>query len=346
MPDLETPTTTPAVVLKAPGRLEPVEVPVPEPGPGEVLLRVLAVGLCGSDAHWFEDGAIGEETIGEGIILGHEIAAVIATGPRGGERVAVDPAVPCLVCEQCHRGRHNLCTDLRFAGHASTDGGLRGHMVWPERCLVTLPHEMSDDVGAMLEPLGVALHAVDLSGADRAASIGVLGCGPIGLLVVMSLKALGFEDVAAFDPLPHRLRLADEMGAVTAAEPAAADGRFDVVIETAGTDEAISTALGQVRPAGRVVMVGIPPSDRTTIKASLARRREVTMVWCRRMMPGDLVRAVSLATGRSEMLSRLVTGRYPLGETATAFQALVDRRGVKTVVTPGTGGGMEPNRNG
>ena len=273
-----------------------MELPVGEPSEGEALLRVLAVGLCGSDAHWFKEGAIGDAALDDGLVLGHEFAAVIESGPRTGQRVAVDPAIPCLDCEQCVAGRLNLCLRLKFAGHG-IDGALRRHMVWPERCLVPIPDHLSDEQGAMLEPLGVALHAIDLAGDIEGSSVGVIGCGPIGLLLIAALGRLGAGRIFAVDPIDHRMEAARSMGATNALQRTMSDLPvwLDFVFETAGNDLALHTALTAARPGARVVLVGIPDGDRTSYVASVARRKELTMVVCRRMLPGDLVRAAEMA---------------------------------------------------
>lgn len=330
--------STTAAILTRPGQIEVNEMELAAPGEDEVMIRVQAVGLCGSDAHWFEEGTIGDAGLGAGLVLGHEFCGVIDSGPRAGERVAVDPAIPCLVCEQCQRNRQNLCLDLRFAGHGTTHGALRRRLVWPERCLVPLPDDMPDEVGALLEPLGVAIHAVDLALVDEAATVGVIGSGPIGLLVVVVLQARGVANLVATDLLAHRLGAAESLGAGVEPSPLAdSSARFDVVFETAGNDSALATALEITRPGGMVVAVGIPPDDRNTFAASVARRKELTLRWCRRMDAGDMARAVSLAATRTGELHELVTHRYPLTETGRAFECLTERRGVKVLVTPGNG---------
>ena len=142
------------------------EEPDPEPHAGQVLVRVGGVGLCGSDRHWFLEGGIGDAVLGEPLVLGHEFAGVVTSGPRTGQRVVLDPAVPCGRCTLCSAGDGHLCSELRFAGHGSTDGGLRTLVAWPERLAYPLPDSVSDEAAPLLEPLGVALHAIDLGGAE------------------------------------------------------------------------------------------------------------------------------------------------------------------------------------
>ena len=145
--------------LHGPGDVRLHDEPRPTPGAGEVLVRVEAVGLCGSDLHWFDEGSIGGIPLTRPLSPGHELAGTT----EDGRRVAVDPAIPCETCPPCREGHPNLCPSVRFAGYGEDDGALREWMAWPERCLYPLPDSLSATDGAMLEPLGVALHAVDLA---------------------------------------------------------------------------------------------------------------------------------------------------------------------------------------
>jgi L-iditol 2-dehydrogenase len=337
-------------VLRLHGRrdLRLHDEPLPEPGPGEVLIRVTAVGLCGSDLHWFSEGGIGDAVLTRPLVLGHEFAGVIESGPRTGQRVAVDPAIPCGHCQQCLAGQAHLCRDLRFAGHGSTDGALRTCMAWPERLAETLPDGLSDPEGALLEPLGVALHALELGRLGPAMSAGVYGCGPIGLLLVQLLRMVGAEPIVATDRLPHRVAAAQAMGATQAVStidgyvasadegPGPASG-LDVAFEAAGDDAAVESAIQAVRPGGRVVLLGIPADDRTSFSASVARRKGLTIQLCRRMRPGHLSRAIRLAETKRVDLRPLLTGRYPLSDAEAGFAAASERRGLKVVIEPAAG---------
>jgi L-iditol 2-dehydrogenase len=318
-------------------------VPVDAPGPGEVLLRVGAVGLCGSDLHWFEEASIGDAVLSRPLVLGHEIGAEIVSGPRDGQRVAVDPAWDCGRCEPCLHGRSNLCLAMRFAGHGNTDGALRGFMAWPERLVWPVPDSIGDDEIPLLEPLGVALHAADLAGVGPGDRVGVYGCGPLGLLLVALLRSRGVGTIAATDTLAHRVAAAAAIGAtdaflVAAQSPLerrlARDFAVDVAFEVAGSDDALSDAISAVRPGGRVVLVGIPPGDRTSFEAAAARRKELAFLECRRMMGADLPRAIELVAAGSIDLSSLITGRFPISAAREAFASLADRRGLKVIVKP------------
>ena len=291
-------------------------------------MRVTAVGLCGSDRHWFLEGGIGDAALDRPLVLGHEFVGTIESGSRAGERVALDPAVPCGRCSVCLGGNPHLCPELRFAGHGSADGALRTSMAWPERLAHALPDDLSDTEGSLLEPLGVALHALDLAKARPGSTAGVFGCGPLGLLLIQALRAAGVETIVASDPLPHRADTAASLGATLD------DREVDVAFEAAGDDAALADAMAAVRPGGRVVLVGIPEGDRTSFTASTARRKGLTLALCRRMKPTDLPRAIRLAQAGEVELGRLVSGRYALSEWREAFDELVDRRGLKVVVEP------------
>ena len=307
--------------------------------PGSSLVRVTAVGVCGSDLHWFTEGAIGDAQLGgRPLVLGHEFAGVVEGGPLDGRRVAVDPAIPDFTCEQCLEGNHNLCLHMKFAGHGAVDGGLREYVAWPDRRLHPVPDSVSDAGGAVLEPLGVALHAFDLGHVRVASSVAIVGCGPIGLLMVQVARASGARQVLAVDPLPHRRAAALSLGADAALTPgeaaeSAAAGQVEVAFEVAGVDDAVGTALRLARPGARVVLAGIPDDDSTTFSASLARRKGLTLVLVRRMKE-MYPRAISLAERGLVDLDAVVSASYPITETGAALTAAAARTGLKVIVSP------------
>jgi len=304
---------------------------------------VTAVGVCGSDLHWFREGGIGDATLARPLVLGHEFGGIVETGPLAGQRVAVDPAIPCGHCDRCREGNTNLCPTIRFAGHGGQDGALREYVAWPTALLHPIPDSVSDVGSALLEPLGVAIHAFDLGHVRLGATVAVVGCGPIGLLLIQVARAAGVNSVLAVEPLAHRRHVAVERGADSAVEPgsdpaAALAGvgvpaGVDVAFEVAGTDDAVAMAMRLVRPGGRVVLAGIPDDDSTTFPASVARRKGLTIAMVRRMK--DVYpRAIRLVeTGRVDVDS-LVTDRFPLPEAPNAFASAAARNGVKTVIVP------------
>jgi L-iditol 2-dehydrogenase len=324
------------------GDLRLAEEPDPRAAEGELLVDVTAVGLCGSDRHWVVEGGIGDAGLGRPLVLGHEFAGIVVSGPRSGERVALDPAVPCGRCEVCAAGLLHLCPEIRFAGHGDTDGALRSRLAWPGSLAHPLPDAIPDAEAALLEPLGVALHALRLGHVREGTTAGVFGCGPIGLLIVQALAAHGAVTFVATDPLAHRCAAAEASGASHAIAPEALADLptpgglgVDVAFETAGTDEAVADAISAVRPGGRVVLVGIPDGDRTSFVASAARRKGLNLLLCRRMQPEDLPGAIELAAAGRVDLASLVGERHPLTGWEQAFAALVERRTLKVVVEPG-----------
>ncbi len=318
--------------LHAAGDIRLHDEPEPVPGQDEDLVRVTAVGLCGSDRHWFMEGGIGDSVITRPIVPGHEIGGVIASGRRHGERVAVDPHIPCGVCEQCRHDQEHLCPTGLFAGHASIDGGIRELMSWPRELLIPVPDSIGDPEVALLEPLGIALHAADLGKLRPGMRVGVFGCGPIGLLLIQVARARGVASVAVTEKLPHRLEAALALGADEANRDAWPD--LDVVFEAAGDDGALEDAITAVKPAGRVVQVGIPSPDRTTFPAGLSRRKGLTLLVSRRMRARHFPEAVQLTADGHVDLGAILSACYPMAEVGHAFGALTERSALKLVVQP------------
>ena len=314
------------VRLHSVGDLRLHDEAVPAPGPDEALVRVTAVGLCGSDLHWFGEAGIGDARLAKPLVLGHEFAGVT----EAGRRVAVDPAVPCGACRFCQEGNPNLCAALRFAGHGREDGALREWMTWPARCLFPIPDSLSDADGAMLEPLGVALHAVDLGKIRAGMRVGVFGCGPLGLLVLQVARVAGAAEVWVTEPLAHRLAAAQRLGA----KEWLPEQEVDVAFECAGENGAVEDAIAAVRPGGRVVLVGIPGDDRTAFSASVARRKGLTLKVSRRMKH-TYPRAVRLVVEGLVDVRSLVTHRFPLEKTLEALGVAGRREGLKVIVEPG-----------
>ena len=335
-----------SVRLHGTGDLRIQEEPDPIAGRGEKLIRVKAVGVCGSDLHWFSEGSIGDAKLDRPLILGHEFAGVT----EDGRRVAIDPAISCGACEFCQRGHPNLCDNIIFAGHGKTDGALRERIAWSEKSLFPIPDSISDADGAMLEPLGIALHTVDLGKVKPGMTVGVFGCGPIGLLIIQMAKISGAANIIATDKLAHRVEAAQRFGASRAflvgdkrglGEPALStvetmraaieERGVDVAFEAAGTQDAVDDAFAAVRPGGKVILAGIPGDDRTSFSASIARRKGLTIKLVRRMKH-TYPRAIELASKGLVDVRSLVTHRFPLEEAREAFRVAERREGLKIIV--------------
>ncbi|WP_198954591.1 zinc-binding dehydrogenase [Kineosporia sp. R_H_3] len=333
-----------AARLHGTGDLRVAQEPVPVPREGESLVRVTAVGICGSDLHWYSEGGIGDARLTRPLVVGHEAGGVVASGPRAGQRVAIDPAVPCGHCELCLAGHRNLCPTVGFLGHGATDGALRELVAWPDHLLHPVPDALSAADVAMLEPLGVAIHAHDLGHQRAGATVVVVGCGPIGLCLLQVARAAGATTVLAVDPLPHRAEAALRLGAdaVLPHEPAAfaaalaerTSGRgVDVAFEAVGSDAAVGLAIEAAMPGARVVLAGIPDVDSTTFTASTARRKGLTIALVRRMKE-VYPRATALVERGTVDVRSMVSHTFGLAETEKAFQVAHARTGLKVVVAP------------
>jgi L-iditol 2-dehydrogenase len=327
-----------SVRLHGTGDLRNHEEPLPVAGVGEKLVRIKSVGVCGSDLHWFSEGSIGDAKLDHPLILGHEFAGET----EDGQRVAVDPAIPCGKCEFCKHGHPNLCPDVHFAGHGGIDGALREYMAWDEKYLFPIPDSLTFADGAMLEPLGVAIHAVDLAHLKAGMMVGVFGCGPIGLLIIQLTKLSGAANIIATDILPWRVDAAKAFGASHSflAENsqeieeirAATGGRgVDVVFEGAGVQDAVDTSLAAVIPGGKVILTGIPDNDKTSFSASTARRKGLTIKLVRRMKH-TYPRAIELVSQGLVDVRSLVTHRFPLEQAGEAFRLAERREGLKIII--------------
>ena len=321
-----------------------------EAGPGEVLLRVGAVGLCGSDIHWYQDARMGDTRIVRPQVLGHEFAGTVAalgpgvSGLAVGQRVAVEPAIYCGRCEWCEEGNQNLCANMIFHGSPPRDGALREYLAIPAHNCLPLPNSLSLAAGALLETLGVAVLTLDLAHPRLASTAAVLGGGTVGLLVAKLAQLSGVLDVYVSEPLPERRALAARWGLIpvdAGADPVGAimratGGRgVDTALECAGVEETPRQSAELCRPGGAVVIVGIPCDNRTGFVNAPVRRKGITIrVQQRSRRAGH--RALALAARGLVDLDALVTHRFPLAEVASAFDTVEHRRGeaIKAIVEP------------
>ncbi|MCB0141481.1 MAG: alcohol dehydrogenase catalytic domain-containing protein [Caldilineaceae bacterium] len=329
-----------AVRLYGPEDLRVDRVPRPgPPGSGEVLLRVTAVGVCGSDLHTYQDGRIGDTSVLQPITLGHEfggvVEAVAADALDGnfqplltGTRVAVDPAQPCGRCAMCEQGHPNLCHRLHFCGLFPDEGSLSNYMLVPSHTCFPVPDAIDDAGAALLEPLGIAIHAIDLAHIRVANSVAILGAGPIGLYILQLAKLSGADPIFVSDKFDWRLAKAeaygaipincDQMDAVQAVLGATGGQGVDVAMEAAWADHSVQQAAEMTRLGGRLVLVGIPGSDNLHLKHSTARRKGLTIRMSRRMKH-TYPRAIKLAQSGKVDLNGIVSHHFPLEQTPAAF---------------------------
>lgn len=338
-------STAPVAVLVRPGMIEIEERQVPEPGPGQVLIEVSAVGVCGSDVHYFTEGRIGDFVVESPLVLGHEAAGVVRAlgeGVKGlgpGQRVALEPGVPCGRCRTCRSGRYNLCPDVQFLATPPVDGAFARYLVHDAAFCHPLPDGISDDTGALLEPLSVGIWAAwkaRLSVGDR---VVVTGAGPIGLVATAVARASGAAEVIVSDVQAARLPLAQRMGAtatVSGGKSELAGLGADVLIECSGSPAALDAGLHGLGPGARAVVVGMAPDTHVAIPFSLVQRQEIELVGTFRYA-GTYPSAIALAASGAVDLEGLVSGHYGLSEVAEALQiGKRDPLAVKPVVLPGS----------
>jgi L-iditol 2-dehydrogenase len=337
-------TSMRAAVLEGVGKVTLQERPVPEPGPGEVLVRVAAVGTCGSDVHYYEHGRIGDFVVDSPLVLGHEPAGtVVASGPGAGrhpngQRVSLEPGVPDFTCAHCRAGRYNLCPRMRFFGTPPIDGAFCEYVVVHEEFAYPVPDALSDDAAALIEPLSVGLWACRKARVGPGARVLVTGAGPVGLLCLQAALAFGATYVAVTDVNPRRLQLALALGATDTldvrATPLGESGVDpDVLLECSGHPAAIGEAIRAVQRAGRIVLVGMG-GDEIPLPLAHVQTRELEVTGTFRYA-NTWPDAIALAASGRVDLDALVTGHYGLGDVEQALTAGTrDPESVKVLVRP------------
>ncbi len=274
------------------------------PGPSvirddEVLVEMRSVGICGSDIHYFNEGRIGDQVIRYPFTIGHEGAGVIVeagvkvTGLDKGDRIVIDPAMPCYRCDQCLSGRYHTCRNLKFLGcPGQNEGCLSEYISIPARSCIPIPAGFSFDLGVLVEPLSVGLYAVRLASVSESDNIGILGSGPIGISVMLAARIASKGRIYMTDLVDARLKMALEMGGDWTGNPeskdiiseivAAEHGQLDVVFECCGRQEAIDQAIQLLKPGGKLLIAGIPSFETWRFDAHELRRKEITIINVRR----------------------------------------------------------------
>jgi L-iditol 2-dehydrogenase len=332
-----------AVYLTQPGRFATRELPDPEIiQPDDVRLKVSAVGVCGSDLHYYRTGRIGSQVLTDPWIMGHECTAVVESVGSGvqdlapGDRVAVDPLIACGRCDQCTSGRVNTCREQRFLGCPNQQQGCMCELlVMPSVCCHRVPKQLSVGAAVMVEPFAIALHAQRLWGDPAGKTIGILGAGPVGLCVLGALRLAGAAATAVTDRLAYRLDLARSLGAtsthhtersdavreILAAHPSGLDAVFDCSGEQAALDQAV----GLLAPGGTLVVVGIPEVDRVSFDINALRRKEIDIINVRRQND-QTARAIEILGSGQLDLDPVVTHDFGRSESGAAFDIVANYR--------------------
>jgi len=328
-----------AAVMTKLEHIEIQELPEPEPGPRQAVVRVHAVGVCGSDTAYFKIGRIGDYVVDGPIVLGHEVAGEVAkvgsevTNVSVGDRVAIEPGTPCRDCKECKAGRYHLCSDLVFLATPPYDGALMELMAIDARNLYPIPQEMSYEEGALLEPLSVGIWGCKRANLTAGDDVLVTGAGPVGLLAAAAARAFGAGSVTVSDFSEFRIGLARKMGFATETPDAASDRTFDVLLECSGAPGALAAGMARLAPAGRAAMIGMPKQDVPLPLAEL-NVNEVSLSLVNRYNHTWPLAIELVSSGRIDV-SELITHHFPLAESADALTlASRVKDSIKAVIHP------------
>ncbi len=318
-------------------QMEMMEVPTPKlVNDDDVLIKMRTIGVCGSDVHYYETGRIGTQVVDYPFAVGHEGAGVVEAVGSGvnnvktGDRVAIEPAMPCGDCDQCKAGRPHTCRSLRFLGcPKQAEGCLSEYIVMPESSCFKVTNKTTFDEAALSEPLSIGVYAVKQSILIQGAKVGILGSGCIGLSVLLPAKAQGAGKIYVTDKIDSRLDLAKEAGSVWGGNPDREDvvdkvkelepGGLDVVFECCGEQEALDQAIEMLKPGGKLMLIGIPPAtDRVTFLIDKLRHKEICIQNVRRQC--NCVQLALDMMDRGDFdVSVMVTHRFPFAQTQEAF---------------------------
>lgn len=300
------------------------ERPEPDPRPMEAVVRIEAVGVCGSDTAYYKVGRIGDWVVDGPLVLGHEVSGQViqigsdVTNVAVGDRVAIEPGTPCRDCRECMAGRYHLCPDLVFLATPPYDGALIEKMTIDARNLYPIPDEMTYEEGALLEPLSVGLWGCKRAGLQGGDDVLVTGAGPVGLLAAASARALGAGSVTVTDVSDFRLDLARGMAFETERSDAPGKATFDVLLECSGAPGVLGQAMGRLRPAGRAAMIGMPKEQEIGLPLSQLNVNELTISLVNRYNHTWPLAIELVASGRINV-APLVTHHFPLADSDDAL---------------------------
>ena len=340
-----TPTSPMRRVVVSADRIDVVEAEVPQPGPGEALVQTVLAGVCGSDTH----AAAGHHPF---VPLpyrpGHEVVGVVravggeVAGVQPGDRVTVEPTLPCWHCKMCRTGRSNLCENLLFFGCGWEQGGMADYFTLPADRLHLIPDEVSDLDATLIEPLSTPVHAVRLAGDLAGAAVAIIGCGTIGLLMLAAVRRAGARAVVMTDPLAAKRELALRCGADAAVDATAADAvaqvrgalgeSADVVFDCVANRATVPQAVAMALKAGTVVVVGVPSGD-VEVPLALIQDQQVRVQGSATYLPEDIAVATAMVAAGEVRAADLVTAQFPFAEVAQAFAASASGAHVKVVLT-------------
>lgn len=336
----ELPTTMRASVLVRAGELTVETRPVPTPAADQVIVRVNAVGICGSDVHYFHEGRIGDFVVEEPLVLGHEAGGTIVAvgadidGSRLGERVSVEPQHPCRVCEFCRSGRYNLCPQIEFYATPPIDGAFAEYVAIQGDFAYAVPDSVSDNAAALMEPLSVAIAAVQKAGVRPGSRVLITGAGPIGIVTAQTARAFGATEIVISDPMAERREVALRFGATEAVDPAAGPlgSGYDSFVDASGSPVAVKQGISALKPGGVAVLVGMG-ADEIALPVSTIQNRELIVTGIFRYA-NTWPTAIELVASGAVDLDALVTGSFGLAEVREALDSAAHPSTLKSIVRP------------
>lgn len=338
----ELPATMRASILQRQGEMTMETLSVPELAADQVLVKVAAVGVCGSDVHYYEHGRIGDYVVDHPLILGHELSGRIAAvgsavdPARVGNRVAVEPQRPCRKCKQCKAGRYNLCPDIEFYATPPIDGAFAEYVTIQADFAYDIPDTVSDEAAALIEPLSVGLWACERAEIKPGSRVLIAGAGPIGIIAAQAARAFGATDIYITDIAEDRLAFALDHGATHAlnAKTDSVEGLgVDAFIDASGAPQAVRSGIKAVGPAGRVILVGLGGDD-VELPVSYIQNREIWLSGVFRYANTWPLAIQLIADGKVD-LDILVTGKFALAEAEEALKAGKQPGQLKAIVYPG-----------
>ncbi len=316
--------------------MEMMEVPIPAiVNDRDVLIRMKTLGVCGSDIHYYVSGKIGSQVVEYPFAVGHEGAGQVEAVGKGvtlvkpGDRIAIEPAMPCWDCDQCNAGRPHTCRNLKFLGcPGQAEGSLSEFIVMPDTSCIKIPNEMSYDEAAISEPLAIGVYAVKQSIPLEGAKVGILGFGPIGMSVLLPALAMGAKEIYVTDKIDERLQIAISSGATLTANPEKEDvvkkiaaevpELLDVVFECCGQQDAIDNAVDLLKPGGKLMVIGIPEFERWSFPVDKSRHKELCIQNVRRQNEALQPSLDMMADGKVSV-DAMATHRFRFEDSKEAF---------------------------
>jgi L-iditol 2-dehydrogenase len=315
--------TNRSAVLHSPRDVTIEDRPMPEPGPGEVLVRVVAVGICGSDVHYYEHGRIGPYIVDAPMVIGHEASGEITAVGDGvpqdriGEVVALEPGVPCRNCATCLSGHYNLCPDVVFFATPPVDGAICEYVTLAAAFAHPAPNGLDHDHAAMAEPVSVGVWACRRAGVQAGDRVLVTGAGPIGLLTAQVARAFGARSVTVTDMNPNRVATATQLRLDGRLASAPLEAEYDVLLECSGAPAALNAGMNAMARTGRVVLVGMG-ADIVSINVPLVQGRELTITGTFRYA-NTYPLALELIAGGAVDVATVITHHFDIDHTVDAL---------------------------